>query len=516
MKQNYTKKTCKMLFCTVMTVVFTFAMACVFSATTFAATDKGEGWSIDDAGVLTVTGGGSQGKLKKVDSADAKAWAAHKDEVTTIKVEGVVTTIGDDVFKGYSKVKTVEFADTVTEIGVSAFAECSELTTVKFPSGIIKIRQKAFQKCTSITEVTIPKTVVSIEGETTGPFAGCSKLTTVNFEDGLAVIPDRICMGCFAITKIKWPAGVTTIGKEAFENARDYTVGTLPATVTAVKGDAFLMCKDTTFTVPKNMTVFEHPFGGITEISFEAGTTKIPNSCCESVTSLKKVNWPEGVTEIGDFAFHITKLSEIIIPDTVTKVGKGAFSKNQDYVAKLYIPDSLKEYGENAFAELAINPLKYDKVVVIGSASSKAKEIVNKFKSGKYSYVYKEYVVPVKGKTYTVGDVKFKVTNAALDGTGTVAVVGFAKKSLKNITIPASVELGDGTFKITAINAKAFNGMSKAKKVTIKTTDIKTVGKKAFKGLSAKVKIKVPKAKLSVYKKLFKKGGLSKKTKVSK
>ena len=61
------------------------------------------------------------------------------------------------------------------------------------------------------------------------------------------------------------------------------------------------------------------------------------------------------------------------------------------------------------------------------------------------------------------------------------------------------------------------NGIFKKKgysKVT--TVDLKKVQKKAFKGLSAKAKIKVPKAKLSAYKKLFKKAGLSKKVKVSK
>lgn len=508
--------TCRQMLCSVMSMMLALALVMIFNATTFAAAEEGKGWKIDDTGVLTVTGGGSQGVLAKVDAKDAKAWEAHKDEVTAIKVEGNVTAIGDEVFKGYSKVTTVEFADTVTEIGVSAFAECSALTSVKLPAGVQKIRQKAFQKCTEITEITIPKTVVTIDGETTGPFDGCTKLATVTFEDGLAAIPDRMFKGCYWITKINWPAGLTTIGSYAFCNAKEYTVGTLPATVTAVKSNAFEMCKDTTFTVPKNMTTFGHPFGNITEISFEAGTTKIPDSCCESVTTLKKINWPEGVTEIGDYAFTITLLDEIIIPDTVTKVGKEAFSKNQAVASKVFIPDSLKSYGDNAFAEMAINPLRYKDVVVTGSSNSKAKEIVDKFKSGKYSYTYKEIVVPVKGKTYTVGDVQYKMTDAALDGKGTVAVSGFAKKTLKSVTIPKTVKVGDYSFKVTGINANAFKGMSKLKKITVKTTDITKVQKKAFKGLSAKAKIKVPKAKLSAYKKLFKKAGLSKKVKVSK
>ena len=165
---------------------------------------------------------------------------------------------------------------------------------------------------------------------------------------------------------------------------------------------------------------------------------------------------------------------------------------------------------------MAINMTKYSKVVVTGSANSKAKEIVEKNKSGKYAYTYKEIVVPKKGKTYTVGNVKYKMTNAALDGTGTVAVSGFSAKTLKSATIPKTVKVGDSSFKVTAINANTFKGMSKLTKVTIKSTTITSVKKNAFKGINTKAKIKVPKAKLSKYKTLFKKAGLSKKVKVSK
>ena len=288
----------KRMLTALMSMIMALALVMVFDVTVLAA-DEGIGWKLDDEGTLIVTGGGSNGVLKYIDSNDAKKWEAHKDEIITIKIEGNVTTIKDNVFKGYSKVKTVELADTVTEIGVSAFAECPELTTIKFSANMQKIRQKAFQKCTALAEVTIPKTVVSISGETTGPFANCTGLTTVTFENGLTEIPDRMFKDCLSITTIKWPEGLTTIGSFAFQNARDYTVGSLPATVTAVKTDAFEGCKDTSFTVPKNMTTFQHPFGHLTEISFEEGTTKIPDNCCESVTTLKKINWPANVTEVG-------------------------------------------------------------------------------------------------------------------------------------------------------------------------------------------------------------------------
>ena len=558
----------KML-CSIMSLIVVMAFTLTFNATAFAAGgmvgDKEWKWEFnEESGELTITG------WNKTTVNDSPWLAEYKDKIKKVVIKEVVTLKGElfkdcanlaevdlsnegkefkalkeidgNLFGGCSSLKTVTVPKSLVTVKGSAtkgpftgsgieqiiFAEgtevipeyicagCSSLKEISFPAGVKKIRQNSFAKCTSLTEVIIPKTVVSIDGETTGPFDGCSNLTTVNFENGLTEIPDRICKGCFGITKITWPQGVTTIGKEAFYNAKEYTVNSLPGTVTAVKTNAFYMCKDKTFTVPKNMVVFGHPIDGLEEITFEAGMTKIPDSCCEGLTSLKKVNWPEGLTEIGNYAFHITKLDEIIIPDTVTKVGDGAFSKNQDHVSKIFIPDSLTTYGKDAFAEMAVNMLKYPKVVVTGSKNSKAKEIVEKFKTGKYSYTYKEYIVAVENAKVTVDKVKYKVVNPAADGTGTVAVIGFSKKTLTSVTIPDSVELGEASYKVTAMDKNTFKGMSKVKKVVIKATGIKNVSKNAFKGISAKAKIKVPKAKLKAYKKMFKKAGLSKKVKVSK
>lgn len=424
--------------------------------------------------------------------------------------------IADFVCANCENLKTVVIPEGVKQIGGYAFDECPNLTKIEFPSTLEKLSVKAFRNDTGLKEVTIPKNVVSVAGNTE-PFTGCKNIETVTFEDGLTAIPDQIFKGCEGITTINWPKDVAEIGKEAFCNAVKYTVDKLPETVTTVKADAFERCQDTKFTVPKNMTVFTSPFDNLTEISFEEGTTKIPDSCCENVSSLTKVNFPEGLIEVGEYAFHVTSLKEIILPETVTTVGKFAFAVNKaENLEKLYVPESLKNIGASAFAEMAVNPTHYKDVIVTGTSKSKAKYIVDEFKYGKYKYTYKEIVVPTKGNTYTVGNVKYKMTNAALDGKGTVAVAGFSKKTLKSVTIPKTVKIADATFKVTAINANAFKSMSKITKITIKSTTITKVQKKAFKGLSTKAKIKVPKAKLSKYKSLFKKAGLSKKIKVSK
>ncbi|MBD5106183.1 MAG: leucine-rich repeat protein, partial [Lachnospiraceae bacterium] len=77
------------------------------------------------------------------------------------------------------------------------------------------------------------------------------------------------------------------------------------------------------------------------------------------------------------------------------------------------------------------------------------------------------------------------------------------------ITIPS---------KVNKIGSKAFYGCKKLKKITIKTTKLtkKKVGSQAFKGIAAKATIKVPKKKLSAYKKMLRARGVGAKAKIKK
>ncbi len=145
--------------------------------------------------------------------------------------------------------------------------------------------------------------------------------------------------------------------------------------------------------------------------------------------------------------------------------------------------------------------------------------------------------LPEKGKTYTIGTLKYKVTKSAAKN-GTVTVVAPTKKTGKTVSIPNTVKIKDHTFKVTAIGNKAFKnnknlkqvvigtnvtsigtsafeGDAKLATVKINTTRLKTVKEKALKGIAKKAEIKVPKGKTKAYKKLLKKGGLPAKAKIS-
>lgn len=141
-----------------------------------------------------------------------------------------------------------------------------------------------------------------------------------------------------------------------------------------------------------------------------------------------------------------------------------------------------------------------------------------------------------KGQTYTVGNYKYKIVSAKINGKGTVAFAGLAK-NVKTVKIGDTVTILGAKFKITqiangalknktsvtsvtigknvqTIGKNAFYGTKKLKTITIKSAKITKVGAKALQNINAKAKIKVPKAKLKKYTSLFKNKGQKKTVKI--
>ena len=142
---------------------------------------------------------------------------------------------------------------------------------------------------------------------------------------------------------------------------------------------------------------------------------------------------------------------------------------------------------------------------------------------GKYERSIKKtfQITVAKGKTYTVGNFKYKMTKVSTNGKGTVTLAATKKsKSDSKFTsckITDTVKIGGKTFKVTAIGDNAFKGYKKLKTITIESKNIKSVGKDAVKNIHKKATIKVPKDKIKEYKKLFnKKTGFTSKMKIKK
>lgn len=153
--------------------------------------------------------------------------------------------------------------------------------------------------------------------------------------------------GAFAsaqITSVTLPSHLRNVGKGAFVGAR-ITSLTLP--------DAFESMDDTAFWY---MSKLERVDLG--------GATMLPDSAFRYDRALAEVNFRPDLNrlaEVGDYAFDTTALTSATLPDSVTSIGKGAFS-NDTALTSLHLGSGIATIGESAFvgsnnlASLTVDP----------------------------------------------------------------------------------------------------------------------------------------------------------------
>lgn len=223
--------------------------------------------------------------------------------------------------------------------------------------------------------------------------------------------------------------------------------------------------------------------------------------------------------------------------NTKKDISKATLGKinSQVYTGKVITPSVKVSHSNTALVKDKDYTISYSTNKNIGTAKVTIKGKGNY--QGKITTTFA--IVMKKGKTYTIGNYKYKVTNANTNGKGTVSIIGIKSKTLGSITVSDTVKIGGKTFKITVIGSSAFKNCknvtsvtigknistiqssafrncTKLKKVTIKSTVLKKVEKQAFKGISGTATIKVPKSKLNAYRKLLSNKGQGSKVKIIK
>ena len=83
--------------------------------------------------------------------------------------------------------------------------------------------------------------------------------------------------------------------------------------------------------------------------------TKLGNGAFATNPKLERISLSKGLTEIPDAAFgcsdaknYMSNLKSITIPEGITKIGKRAFAGNN--FAEITLPSSVKEIGDYAFS----------------------------------------------------------------------------------------------------------------------------------------------------------------------
>lgn len=111
--------------------------------------------------------------------------------------------------------------------------------------------------------------------------------------------------------------------------------------------------KITGLAVEEGVTLGERAFQGlfyVTELKLDKNITQIPKYAFADLISLENITIPENVTFIGEGAFRATKISEIIVPSSVTSYGTYIF-RGCTSLTKVNLPNNLKELPNGMFSE---------------------------------------------------------------------------------------------------------------------------------------------------------------------
>lgn len=283
-------------------------------------------YSLTSDGVFTVSG---SGKMDIYEKSTDRPWNSLTDKIKKIVIKGDIEEVGG--FQNCLYATTLDLSEatnlkviyssgfynngfysvylpgTITNIGKDAFSFSDALTYVQFYNGTdgeeCNIGESAFLHCTSLSQVILSDNVVSI-GEAAFNYCPLRSITI--------------------------PASVQYIGAGAFSHAPSLSSITLSEGLESVGNSAFNGCSITEITVPASLK--------------KCGPLSGPFCSC---TSLRRVTFAKGTTEILPLFKECSSIQRVNIPDTVTSIRGGAF-KDSTSLKQIYIPKNVTSIESNA------------------------------------------------------------------------------------------------------------------------------------------------------------------------
>ena len=327
--------------------------------------------------------------LRKINSAAFDCTGLE----TLVLPEGV-TFLGGNAF-GHAKLKSVSLPSTVAKMtatneksDANPFAFCENLEEIyvaegnkayksdgncvmrredntlvvgckasKIPSYTEHIGRFAFQGA-ALESVALPEGVTSIEDYA---FAHNDRLKEITLPQSLTSIGKYAFLWCAALESIALPDGVTSVGNNAFSTCISLKELALGAELLNAGCGLTEFCVALEkITVSENNESFSDEgncltrkadntvIAGCASSKIPAGTEQIGEYAFCGQTQLGAIDFPDGLKNIGHYAFSCTGLKELKLPRGLQRIGAYAFA-NCIELEYVQIPDSVTDVGSKAF-----------------------------------------------------------------------------------------------------------------------------------------------------------------------
>lgn len=163
-----------------------------------------------------------------------------------------------------------------------------------------------------------------------------------------------------SLKSVTLKACIGTIKSSTFENCISLESIVIPYTVTKISADAFKNCTSLKTVVLSQNLVSLSGFTNCTALE----SIYVPDSVeslggFDGCTSLKSINVPVKLKTIYDFAFrNCTALESFYLPDTLCTIGKYAFQNTNVFDENLVVPDTVTKVGLGAFSGYCFKSIK--------------------------------------------------------------------------------------------------------------------------------------------------------------
>lgn len=299
-----------------------------------------------------------------------------------------ITHLGERAFS-HTALKEFTFNENLTKITEGLFAN-STLEKLVIPENVTVIENGAFNGCDKLSgKLVIHENMESVgyqafygTGYTELEFNAisstqCGSLAFANSNiekitigEKVEKIPPNAFIKCEKVKEIYIPDSVTEIGNKAFNNCTSLETITLPKNLKVLPADVFTNTDSlkTIYYNAENCQIIDgHPADESNGFYSPFGTYKNLAKTFES--TVEKIVIGEGVKIIpAYFAYGLTNLKGVIVPDSVTEIGRGAFQNSS--IETINLPENLVTIEADSFRNTNINFVKFpDKLRLIGESA---------------------------------------------------------------------------------------------------------------------------------------------------